>query len=125
MSLDTYIFVSRKAWQVVDPALIEQFKNCSFKSGGYLFKTFKKYKEEKTSKIVYCLYFRKVVGWGLRYRNTGRKTTYGIMLYVKKDFRRKGIGSEIYKKLALGLKRSTIEYWPHDRKSHDFFKKVA
>jgi GNAT superfamily N-acetyltransferase len=122
IDFSNYVFVSKKSKQILDFDLISQFRNCSYKSGGHLFSDFLRYKNNKCSKIVYCLYDEKVIGWGFRYKYRKR---YPIMLYVRKNFRRQGLGSKIYKKLASGLNKTIIEYWPHDKKSHSFFKKVA
>jgi hypothetical protein len=119
-NLNQYTFISEKTKDISDLNLISQFRDCSFKNLGCIYKTFLELKNSPNSKVVYCLLDNQVVGWGLLSKESGK---YSIMLYVRKNHRRLGIGSHIFKKLSLGLPIKQISYWPHDKKSREFFKK--
>ena len=116
-----YVFISEKSKDISDKILISKFRDCSFRNHGWMYKLFLSSKTCPKSKVVYCLYKKELVAWGLRAKDP---SIYSIMLYVKKNHRRLGIGSKIFKKLCAGLSRKQIEYWPHNTGNSKFFKSV-
>jgi len=117
------VYKTIKAHLVKDEKLLLQFYNNSFKSAGLIYKTLLEEKEKgkrSTAKVVYCLKRKKVVGWGICSPHNNKK---GIMLYVNKRYRRKGIGSALFKRLAWGIPKNKVNVWPHNRLSEKFFNK--
>lgn len=104
--------------------LREQFRLCSFKTGGIMNSELNDCiaKKCKNTKIVYCSHKKTVVGWGIRFPCRGKS---GIMLHVFLSYRRNGIGTRIYKRLIWGLPdKNKVICWPHNPASAAFFNKV-
>lgn len=74
-------------------------------------------RKSKKSKVVISFFNKKIVGWGIRFNMNNK---HAIMLYVSKLYRRKKIGTTIYKKLSRGIKRSKLEAYP-DKNNKKFF----
>lgn len=74
----------------------------------------------KSSKVCFARDLKKkFIGWGFLFKE--EENYFSVMLFVKKEYRRKGVGSEIIRLLSKG--HMEIEVSPHDDKSRRFFKK--
>lgn len=114
-------FKTKKSIFIKDKNLILKFKRNSFRSGGHLFENFIELKNEYSSKVCYCETSKGVFcGWGFLAR--GIDKTYFIMLFVKKKFRRLGIGTKIIK--LLSRRKKNIEVYSHDKISRKFFQSI-
>jgi len=93
--------------------------NCSFKYRGYMWSEFNRHRKSRTAIIVICKINNLIIGWGIKfYEKSIRKKV--VMLYVKKPYRRKGIGSKILNKLIGDTNLKLIKAYP-DSKSLKFF----
>lgn len=99
--------------------LIRHFKKCSYKRG-FLIPSFEKFRMAKSSKVCFVRDLKKkFIGWGFLFKE--EENYFSVMLFVKKEYRRKGVGSEIIR--LLSKDQNEIEVSPHDDKSRRFFKK--
>ena len=115
-------FVSVKSKSIKDDInLISQFFDCSYGRYGLMYKLFISAQNDLKSKVVYCLDKNQVIGWGLRYKDVNH---HEVMLYVDKDYRRKGIGTKIYNKLVIGLSKDRISNSAHNVSARKFFNSV-
>lgn len=114
-------FKTKRARKIVKKELISNFEKNSFRKGGYLWSAFKEFYFEKDSKVCYCLDKKEFVGWGLLWKDYNK--SYSLMLFVRKQYRRLGIGTKIIKILSKKIKKK-IDVYPHNKTSKKFFRKA-
>ena len=120
MSYRCKIYPIYKIDKKIDPILFR----CSLRNRGYMWRHFLEYRDNKYAKVVICRNNTRIVGWGLRYKfKTERKIKHSVMVYVRKSYRRKGLGTRIYKKLTFKLPKSKIEVY-QDSSNKQFFKNL-
>ena len=108
----------------IDNKYDKDLQRCSLRNGGYMWTNFVEHRQCKRSKVVICFVDNKIVGWGIRFKySVNRNSNYSIMLFVFKQYRRNGIGTQIYKKLTRGVKYTKLEVYP-DRLNRKFFGRV-
>ena len=68
-----------------------------------------------------------ILGWGLLYDNSEDTERNFIMIYVKKRYRRRGIGSKICEYLAQfgDPQRKYLNYYGHNQSAIDFFRNTG
>ena len=104
----------------VDRKYTKQLYNCSMRNLGYMYSRFSFHRDCKQSKVVICFDHDRIVAWGIRFKDKSNKC---VMLYVAKHYRRKGIGTNIYRQLTRGLSKKVIKVYP-DSANKKFFKSV-
>lgn len=119
MAGDKFKFFLGYSRYITSRRLLDHFKKASYKSG-YLMPNFRQFRMQRSSKVCFAHnQKRKFAGWGFLFKEDG---DFALMLFVKKEFRRQGVGTEIVRLLSKGL--TEIETRPHDNKSRKFFKKI-
>lgn len=98
----------------------KQLYRCSYGYFGCLWLNFKKHHKSDKSKIAVCFKNERIIAWGLLYKNPVK---YCIMLYVFKKYRRQGIGTKIFKKLARDIEKNQIRVYK-DSLNKNFFNSV-
>lgn len=93
---------------------------CSRRYRGYLWYWFKYHKDCKKTKVIICFCGKEITGWGVVFKYSFERQ---IMLYVKKKYRRLGIGSNLIKKLSYKISKSRIKVYK-DSENKKFFKSV-
>ena len=104
----------------VDRKYDKQLYNCSLRSGGYMYSQLSSRRDCKRSKMVICFDDDRIIGWGIRFKHGIQKA---VMLYVSKTYRRKGIGTEIYRKLTRGVAKKNIKVY-RDYANRKFFGRL-
>lgn len=108
----------------VDAKYDKQLYRCSLRYCGHMWWEFSRNRKCKKSKVVICFIKDKIVGWGYRFKYHKNPTNnYSIMMHVYKTYRRKGIGTQIFKKLTRGIKSIKLEVYP-DSHNKKFFEKI-
>ena len=114
--------------------------NCSLKYKGVMWKTFKRLHDPELSEIGHqpriCLCYSRhgfLLGWGLsediemifdwNTKNSHAGLSRSIMLYVRPQWRRHKIGTELFRRLAKGVKRASVTIYS-DSSNRAFFNKV-
>ncbi len=117
-----FIFKVKKVISIRDKNLILEFRENSFKSGGFLWKNFQDARQSPFAKVCFCRQKTgDFVGWGLLDRELVGDIPY-LMLFVKKEYRRLGIGTKIIKLHCQNHKEITV--YPHSIASNKFFKSI-
>lgn len=111
---------------LVRAAEFSGLRDCSLKSRGLMWTTFKRHHEDAETpaknypRVATCHVRGKIAGWGLSVDH-GKKRE--IMLYVKRAHRRQGIGTTLFKKLA-GKSPGSSLIVTGDVYNHKFFTTV-
>ena len=120
----TYEFVHASK---VTPLEKRFFKKLRIKDVGLIWDEFVAHQKDKKCYIVVAKNSRKTpIGWSLLfYDQCDRKWTFS--LYVKVGYRRKGIGTKIYRKMLRTMKLSDkrVHVYRHDTRSTGFYDKVT
>ena len=75
--------------------------------------------------IVYLIWEESVlVAWALCFPITTGKTVSG-MFYVRKTYRRKGLGRSLWSAMLEDHNKRNIKVYPHDKQSLKFFHKMG
>ena len=67
-----------------------------------------------------------LVGWGMCRHEIAKTKYYSLMLYVRPEYRRNGIGELLIEKATkfVRKKRRLLVTFPHDYKSREFFNQA-
>lgn len=102
--------------------LLKEFYNCSYKKQGLMWDSYKEYRAEKDSYVVYCVVNTKIVGWLFTFSNDTKSQE--IMLYVHPKYRKNKIGSRLFNIARKLFPEKSINYTPHNQTSIEFFWSV-
>lgn len=114
-----------------DITLLSRLKKLTFKNDSQLREEILYTKEKLNNglkvegKVIIASIKNIIIGWGLLIENGDRSYSFRnnfFMLYVRKIFRRKGIGTALLNK-AKEVANSSFIIFPHDKKSNSFFYK--
>ena len=111
----------------VTPSDRKFLKKLRIEDIGLIWDEFMAHRKDKKCYVVMAKNCRKTpIGWALLFHDkSDRKWTFSV--YVKSTYRRKGIGSKIYKKMLRSMKLTDkkIHVYRHDPRSNGFYDKVT
>jgi len=100
------------------PAYIRQkIRSASLRSDGTFCYDMSRFGDSATIKVAFLN--DEVVGWAVHFLRFGYPNIY---MYVKKAYRRQGVGSRLINDMLKAFPTSTVH--PHDKVSRAFFKAV-
>lgn len=120
-SLEIEIIIAKSETIPHKSPLLKEFYNCSYKKQGLMWDSFKQYKSENTSYVVYCLVNSNVVGWLFTFRSGSHRE---LMLYVHPKYRKNKIGTRLFNIAKKLTPDEIVHYTEHNQTSIQFFRSV-
>lgn len=105
----------------IRPSEFIQMSKLHSRSLGTMWMQYKQLNKSDPHKIALAKYGKKIVGWGIRYRECD---VYEIQLFVSHKHRRKGIGTKIVNRLLYKTRKVT-NVFRHDERASKFFKSIT
>jgi len=106
----------------IPPDIYKKLYSLNFRNGGQLRSQliYARSRDNDQSHIVYMMENDMLLGWGLAYPNGHSK--YYYQCYVRKSYRRQGIGSRLFNKVIKKSKLDKLIIFDNDSTSKQFYK---